>query len=244
MLDGTVSASLDGKIEGGRQEVVAEHPQQVKRLLSEEQQAPADEWLLPLDEVQLLGPVRAAMWRPGTGQLGDITAELWEVGDRLRFLELSVLAEDDPLGHQQRLDDTIRSHALEVDPEAETKSRMWSTTRRPGRPCTRTWNRLGRGPRQKRLCKWPGWALGKDSTSSSFRVTWHRPGPSWSRTARCATSTRTCPSPEAAFLVGSPNRPVSDTTNAAGHRADRSPHSSTTGRPGRDATWDGMLCCL
>jgi hypothetical protein len=119
-----LSASLDGKIDSGRiEEVVAEQPQQVKRLLSEAQLALADEWLLPLDEVQLLGPVRAAKWRPGTGQLGDITAELWEAGDRLRFLELSVLTEDDPLGHQQRLDETIRSHSLEVDPEAETKTR-------------------------------------------------------------------------------------------------------------------------
>ena len=47
---------------------------------------------------------------------------MWEAGDRLRFLELSVLAEDDPLGHQQRLDEMVRSH-LEVDPEAETKTR-------------------------------------------------------------------------------------------------------------------------
>ena len=119
-----LSASLDGKIKQGRiEEVVAEQPQQVRRLLSEAQQALADEWLLPLDEVQLLGPVRAAKWRPGMGQLGEIAAELWEVGDQLRFLELSVLAEDDPLGHQQRLDELVRSHSLEVDPEAETKTR-------------------------------------------------------------------------------------------------------------------------
>jgi hypothetical protein len=119
-----LSASLDGKIEDGRiHEVVAEQPQQVRRLLSEAQQALADEWLLPLEEVQLLGPVRAAKWRPGTGQLGDIAAELWEAGDQLRFLELSVLAEDDPLGHQQRLEEKVASHSLEVDPEAGTKTR-------------------------------------------------------------------------------------------------------------------------
>ncbi len=57
------------------------------------------------------------------GELGDIAAELWEVGDRLRFLELSVLAKDDPLGHEQRLDELVRSHSLEVDPKAETKTR-------------------------------------------------------------------------------------------------------------------------
>jgi hypothetical protein len=119
-----LSASLDSKVESGRiEEVVVEQPQQVKRLLSEAQQALAEEWLLPLEEVQLLGPVRAAKWRPGTGELGDSAAELWEVGDRLRFLELSVLAKDDPLGHQQRLDELVRSHSLEVDPEAETKTR-------------------------------------------------------------------------------------------------------------------------
>jgi hypothetical protein len=119
-----LAASLDGKIDEGRiDEVVAGQPQQVRRLLSEAQQTLADEWLLPLDEVQLLGPVRAAKWTPGMGELGDIAAELWEVGDRLRFLELSVLAKDDPLGHQQRLEETVRSHSLEVDPEAGTKTR-------------------------------------------------------------------------------------------------------------------------
>jgi hypothetical protein len=119
-----LSGSLDGKIEGGRiEEVVAEQPQQVKRLLSEAQQVLAEEWLLPLEEVRLLGPVRAAKWRPGMGQLGDIAAELWEAGDQLRFLELSVLAKDDPFGHQQRLEETVRSHSLEVDPVAETKTR-------------------------------------------------------------------------------------------------------------------------
>jgi len=119
-----LSASLDGKIEDGRiHEVVAEQPQQVRRLLSEAQQALAEELLLPLEEVQLLGPVRAAKWSPGMGELGDIAAELWEVGDQLRFLELSVLAKDDPLGHQQRLEETVGSHSLEVDPKAETKTR-------------------------------------------------------------------------------------------------------------------------
>jgi hypothetical protein len=119
-----LSASLDGKVEGGRiEEVIAGRPQQVKQLLSDAQRALAAEWLLPLDQVRLLGPVRAAKWRPGTGQLGDIAAELWEAGDRLRFLELSVLAEDDPVGHQQRLEETVRRHSLEVDPEAETKTR-------------------------------------------------------------------------------------------------------------------------
>ena len=119
-----LSASLDGKIDEGRiEEVVAEQPQQVRRLLSAAQQALAEELLLPLNEVQLLGPVRAAKWRPGMGELGDIAAELWEVGDQLRFLELSVLAKDDPLGHQQRLEETVGSHSLEVDPKAETKTR-------------------------------------------------------------------------------------------------------------------------
>jgi hypothetical protein len=95
----------------------------VRRLLSEAQEALADELLLPLEEVQLLGPVRAKKWKPGMGELGDIAAELWEAGDQLRFLELSVLAKDDPVGQQQRLDELVGSHSLEVDPEAETKTR-------------------------------------------------------------------------------------------------------------------------
>jgi hypothetical protein len=119
-----LSASLDGKVDEGRiDEVVAEQPQQVRRLLSEAQQALADELLLPLDEVQLLGPVKAAKWKPGMGELGDLAAELWEAGDQLRFLELSVLAKEDPLSQQRRLEETIGSRSLEVDPEAETKTR-------------------------------------------------------------------------------------------------------------------------
>jgi hypothetical protein len=59
----------------------------------------------------------------GHGELGDIAAELWEAGDQLRFLELSVLAKDDPLGQQQRLEEMVGSHSLEVDPKAETKTR-------------------------------------------------------------------------------------------------------------------------
>jgi hypothetical protein len=53
----------------------------------------------------------------------DRGAELWEVGDQLRFLELSVLAKDDPLGDQQWLQQTVGSDSLEVDTKAETKTR-------------------------------------------------------------------------------------------------------------------------
>jgi hypothetical protein len=42
---------------------------------------------------------------------------------RLRFLELSVLAEDDPLGHQPRLEEMVRNHSLEIDPEAKPRPR-------------------------------------------------------------------------------------------------------------------------
>ena len=55
--------------------------------------------------------------------MGEIAAELWEVGDQLRFLELSVLAKDDPVGDQQRLEEIVESHSLEVDPKADTKTR-------------------------------------------------------------------------------------------------------------------------
>ena len=119
-----VSASLDAEVEGGRiDEVVAERPHQVRRLLSDDQEALAGEWLLGLDRLTLLGPIQARKWDRGAGGLpNNVAAELWEVDERLRFLELSMREEEDPLGEQLRLEESIRSRGLQLAQEQEPKT--------------------------------------------------------------------------------------------------------------------------
>jgi hypothetical protein len=119
-----VSASLDAEVEGGRiDEVVAERPHQARRLLSDDQEALAGEWLLGVDRLTLLGPVRAWKWDPGAGGLANkVAAELWEVDERLRFLELSMREEEDPLSEQRRLEETVRSHSLHLGQQQEPKT--------------------------------------------------------------------------------------------------------------------------
>ncbi|HEX6677618.1 MAG TPA: hypothetical protein VF486_21670 [Actinomycetes bacterium] len=119
-----VSASLDAEVEGGLvDEVEAHRPHQVRRLLSGDQRALADDLLLGLDGLTLLGPIRAWKWDKGTGELPDqVAAELWEVDEQLRFLELSAREEEDPLGGQRQLDETLRAHDLQVDPDQQTKT--------------------------------------------------------------------------------------------------------------------------
>lgn len=118
-----VSASLDSEIEGGRiDEVVADRPHRVRRLLSEAQEELAADLLLELDGLELLDPVHARKWK-GAGSLdADVAAELWELDDGLRFLELSmrIHVNDHPSRAKQRLDDSVRG--LTIDAKHETKT--------------------------------------------------------------------------------------------------------------------------
>jgi len=121
-----VSASLDGRVEGGLiDEVAARRPHQVKRLFSDGQSALAADWLLALDQLELLGPIRARKWKKGTGELAsEVVAELWEIDDGPRFLELSmrVDADQDPVGTQRRLEESVRDRGLEIAPKQQTKT--------------------------------------------------------------------------------------------------------------------------
>ena len=107
-----VSASLDHDLDA-----LTDPPPQLTDLLSKEQQELAGELLIPLDRVTLLGPIEARKWEPD----GDIAAELWTV-DELRFLEISVLATDDPDEAQRRLRQRAADGGLELDSEQETKT--------------------------------------------------------------------------------------------------------------------------
>jgi hypothetical protein len=125
-----ISASLDNELEAGRiDEVVAERPPRVRRLLSEAQEALLGDLLLGLDGLQLLGPIQAWKWPKGAGALDDdVVAELWEVDRDLTFLELSWrvdLEEDDPADAQRRLHEALEGrHRLRIDPEQQTKTSM------------------------------------------------------------------------------------------------------------------------
>jgi hypothetical protein len=122
-----VAASLDSDVEVGRiDEVVAGLPHRVRRLLSDAQAALAAELLLGLGGLELLGPIRARKWDPGAGGLGaKVAAELWEIDEGPRFLELSmrVDVDADPGGLQRRLEETVRDAGLEIGSEQETKTK-------------------------------------------------------------------------------------------------------------------------
>lgn len=121
-----VSASLDSEVEGGRiDEVVADRPHQPRRLLSDAQAELLADLLVGLDGVVILDPVHARKWKRGAGRLGaEVVAELWELDDGLRFLELSmrVDVDDDPGRAQRRLEDSVRDRGLVIDAQQQTKS--------------------------------------------------------------------------------------------------------------------------
>ena len=147
-----VAASLDGRVEGDRiDEVVADgRPHQLRRLLSDDQAALAADLLVGLDGLELLGPIRARKWKRGAGGLGaEVVAELWEVDDGPRFLELSmrVSTDQDPGGVQRRLEQAVRDRGLTIAAEQQTKTSTMlehlanaaAGRRWPGRP----WGGLG-----------------------------------------------------------------------------------------------------
>jgi hypothetical protein len=121
-----VAASLDSPVEAGRiGEVVAERPHRVRRLLSDAQAKLAEKLLLGLGRLELLGPVDAFKWELTVEGLEEkVVAELWEVDERLRFLELSMRVEEDPGGAQRRLEGTVGGRGLKIDPEQETKTKI------------------------------------------------------------------------------------------------------------------------
>jgi hypothetical protein len=122
-----VSASLDNRLEDDVIDKVLAvgRPHQVRRLLSDDQSELAAGWLVGLGELELLGPIRARKWKKGSGELGaEVAAELWEIDNGPRFLELSmrVNVNDEPMGIQRQLEQTVRDHGLQIAPEQQTKT--------------------------------------------------------------------------------------------------------------------------
>jgi hypothetical protein len=119
-----VAASLDSDVEAGRlDQLVAGHPDQLRRLLSDAQTALARELLLGLDGLVALGPIRAWKWEAGAGELDTrVEAERWEIENGPRFLELSMRVDvaDGPEA-LRRLRETVTDAGLTID-DAETKT--------------------------------------------------------------------------------------------------------------------------
>jgi hypothetical protein len=113
-----VSGSLDSDLDDAKRAELAHPDPAVTDLMSTAQQQLAAELLLPLTEVTLLGPVAAQKWDPNHD--GDVAAELWVVDD-LRFLEISVVTDDDPEKAQDQLRTRAAEGGLTID-QRETKT--------------------------------------------------------------------------------------------------------------------------
>ena len=104
--------------------MVADRPHQVRRLLSKAQEGLAADLLLGLDGLELLDPIQAWKWK-GAGTLdAEVVAELWELDDGLRFLELSIRvdAKANPVAAMQRFEESLRDRGLTIDAKQDTKT--------------------------------------------------------------------------------------------------------------------------
>ena len=115
-----VSASMDGELDDAARSELAKPKPSVVRLLTGEQRRLAHELMVPLAQVDLLGPIKAMKWEPE--REGDVAAELWDVGPELRFLELSVLVTADPAGALEALEKRVVDAGLKLEPLQDTKT--------------------------------------------------------------------------------------------------------------------------
>jgi hypothetical protein len=115
-----VSASLTVKSDdAGRIDFEAGVPQIVD-LMSDDQKALAGRLMVPLGEVELLGPIAARKWKhEDIG--GDIDAEEWTVGG-LHFLEISISVPEQPEQAQEDLLKRVQAADLTVAPNQEPKT--------------------------------------------------------------------------------------------------------------------------
>ena len=115
-----VSASLTAKSDdAGRTDFEAGVPLIVD-LMSDDQKALAHRLMVPLGEVELLGPITARKWKhEDIG--GDIDAEQWTV-DHLEFLEISIVAPEKPEQAQEDLFKRVQAAGLTIAENQKTKT--------------------------------------------------------------------------------------------------------------------------
>ncbi|HSV64479.1 MAG TPA: hypothetical protein VLJ59_01045 [Mycobacteriales bacterium] len=120
-----VSASLDDDVENDLiEKVAARRSHRVARLFAGQEKLTRD-WLVPLDQLEMLGPIAALKWAPDARDPGPgVAAELWEVDGSLRFLELSVRVEENPAVAQRKLEESVRSRGFDLAAVQETKTRI------------------------------------------------------------------------------------------------------------------------
>jgi hypothetical protein len=112
-----VSASLDHDLDDDGRAAIDGPAPVVANLLSEPQRLLAQELLIPLEPVTLLGPIAARKWKLG----GGVEAERWIVDAELRFLEISRVT-DDPEKTQRQLEQRARDGGIDLDTHPVTKT--------------------------------------------------------------------------------------------------------------------------
>ena len=114
-----VSASLSADLDDAARASLGDPDPSVTDLLSAEQRQLAGDLLVPLAPVTLLGPITAKKWDPNDDHA--VAAELWTVDD-LRFLEISIVTDDDPEKAQAALEQRATDGGLTLTPGQETKT--------------------------------------------------------------------------------------------------------------------------
>jgi hypothetical protein len=119
-----VSASLDGAPDNQRLVDVLGSHGEVSELFSGEQVELLREWLVPLEGLDVLGPIEALKWDRADRGLDDkIAAEIWRVDDGLSFLELSIRVEAAPAAAKQAFEALVRTRGFEIRVQ-DTKTKI------------------------------------------------------------------------------------------------------------------------
>lgn len=121
----TTSASLEAKIEEDAADAVLREGNGVP--LTPDQRRFLDDCArmrVDLSQLSPLGPIDGTKWDL-TLKGQEIAAEQWVVGDRLRFLELSIrVTPEEAPAAQQALEKLLRKRSIDLDSVHETKTRM------------------------------------------------------------------------------------------------------------------------
>lgn len=119
------SASLEAKIEEDAIDAVLRQGSGIP-LVPDQRRFLADCARSSVDLLHLspLGPIDGTKWKLTlNGQ--DLAAEQWEVGDRLRFLELSIRVKpEDAPAAQHAFENLLRKRNIDLDSVQETKTRL------------------------------------------------------------------------------------------------------------------------
>lgn len=106
-----ISASLVSDVDEAAMDELRSHRPSAANLLSAAQRKLATDLMIPVGRAALLGPVAAMKWEGPDG----IEAEQWDAGGDLRFLEISIVEKEDPVGAMKRLGQRATNGGLTID---------------------------------------------------------------------------------------------------------------------------------